>query len=144
MPAKVFSYTVYIHVRDSYPDPEAAAINASHGIKGSPHGIVADNVWNRVVDFIGDFQGSLPAGINIDSDIGGTEEEDMPDPPTFFVKDGLLNGEEGVMATKCGGNDEPTLEDGWYFIRHDEEDGIGPYDTKELAIDGFYDHDLGE
>ena len=51
----------------------------------------------------------------------------------YFVKDGLVNGEEGVFAVPCGGGDDPPQPDGWYYLPPDYEDGIGPFATKEEA-----------
>lgn len=53
---------------------------------------------------------------------------------TYFVLNGLINGEEGVMAIPAvGGNDLPQA-DGWYFIVDGMDDGAGPFTRKISAI----------
>lgn len=50
---------------------------------------------------------------------------------TYFVLNGLLNGEEGVRALTCGfGAQQP---DGWYWLNDGEEDGHGPFGSRQLA-----------
>lgn len=50
----------------------------------------------------------------------------------FFVLNGLFNGEEGVKAATIGLGKR--LEDGWYYLLQDQEDGVGPYRSKEEAV----------
>lgn len=64
----------------------------------------------------------------------------------YFVKDGLLNGEPGVYASICGAPPPTTQagkrwiqKDGWYYLPKDANDGIGPYLTKETAIEAAQD-----
>jgi hypothetical protein len=48
---------------------------------------------------------------------------------TFFVLNGLLNGEEGVQACTCGFGHQ--LKDGWYFQLEGDDDGVGPFLSRE-------------
>lgn len=60
----------------------------------------------------------------------------MPGPDYFFVLKGLLNGEEGVEARRCGPPNADFLVDGWYFLFDDEwqdPDGTGPFDSRQEA-----------
>lgn len=58
---------------------------------------------------------------------------------TYFVKNGLLNGETGVHAVPAGGGDDPPQKDGWYYIVDGMDDGVGPYDTQLSAgISGLH------
>lgn len=47
----------------------------------------------------------------------------------FFVLKGLVNGEEGMYALTCGFNKQ--MPDGWYFQSYYEDDGIGPFISRE-------------
>lgn len=51
---------------------------------------------------------------------------------TYYVENGLLNGEPGVYAKTSGfGHQQP---DGWYYLPMEADDGVGPYPTREAAI----------
>jgi hypothetical protein len=52
---------------------------------------------------------------------------------TYFVKNGLLNGEAGVFAIPAGDGSDPPQQDGWYWLPIDATDGKGPFTTKEEA-----------
>jgi hypothetical protein len=60
----------------------------------------------------------------------------MTDPrySTYFVLNGLINGEEGMMAIPAGGGDDHPQADGWYFIVDGMDDGAGPYDNQAIAV----------
>lgn len=59
---------------------------------------------------------------------------------TYFVKNGLLNGEDGTYAITSMGIQQ---RDGWYYMLEDMDDGEGPYETKEDAVEaGSIDDDL--
>lgn len=61
----------------------------------------------------------------------------MPGPTFFFVLNGLVNGEEGMLATRAGPPDGPLVPDGWYFHFDDEwqdPDGTGPYTSRDEAV----------
>ena len=51
----------------------------------------------------------------------------------YFVKDGWLNGEVGEKAIPIGGG--KVQKDGWYFLTENAEDGIGPFKSKDEALD---------
>lgn len=54
------------------------------------------------------------------------------EPNTFFVKDGELNGEEGVGAENTMGDQ---LDDGHYYFKDEmDENGQGPFPTREAAL----------
>jgi len=48
----------------------------------------------------------------------------------YFVLNGLQNGEDGVKAITTDGH---TQRDGWYYIPSDQDNGIGPYKSREEA-----------
>ena len=50
---------------------------------------------------------------------------------TYFVKDGLINGDDGVYARTIGFG--ILQRDGWYFLTDDMEDGEGPFPSKKDA-----------
>lgn len=50
---------------------------------------------------------------------------------TFFVLNGLLNGEEGVEAATAGFG--VILADGWYYIFDGMDDGAGTYKSQQAA-----------
>jgi hypothetical protein len=52
---------------------------------------------------------------------------------TYFVLNGLFNGERGVEAKTCGVGHQQ--DDGWYWLVDDTDDGRGPYPSKEDAFD---------
>ena len=52
---------------------------------------------------------------------------------TYYVKDGLINGEEGVYALTCGFGYQQA--DGWYYLPENDDDGYGPYETEQAAKD---------
>lgn len=57
-----------------------------------------------------------------------------PDFVTYFVLNGLQDGEEGMLAIRCGGHpSDPVQKDGWYFLPLGEDDGIGPFKSKEAC-----------
>lgn len=51
---------------------------------------------------------------------------------TYFVQNGLLNGEPGVYAVTAGFGVQQA--DGWYYLPEDADDGVGPFATKEAAL----------
>lgn len=53
---------------------------------------------------------------------------------TYFVLNGLINGEEGVFAVPAGGGDDPPQADGWYYIVDGMDDGVGPYVSEVAAM----------
>lgn len=49
---------------------------------------------------------------------------------TYQVINGLVNGEPGMFAiTTC---EEPEA-DGWYYLKPEDANGTGPFNTEELA-----------
>ena len=58
---------------------------------------------------------------------------------TYFVKNGLLNGEPGIYAKTCGFGVQQR--DGWYYLPANATDGIGPFSSKEEAIEAGEDAD---
>lgn len=48
----------------------------------------------------------------------------------YFVLNGLHNGEDGVHAVTCAEEQQP---DGWYYLLDGEDDGVGPYTSKDAA-----------
>jgi hypothetical protein len=53
----------------------------------------------------------------------------------FFVLNGLLNGERGVYAAPAGGGNEPITPDGWYYLKDGDEEGVGPFNSREDAAE---------
>ena len=49
----------------------------------------------------------------------------------YFVLNGLQNGEDGIGAVTTDGR---TQRDGWYYIPFTEDDGTGPYISREQAV----------
>ncbi len=53
----------------------------------------------------------------------------------FFVLKGLINGEDGVLALRAGGDTSPRLDDGWYFMNHESDpEEHGPFRSREEAV----------
>lgn len=53
----------------------------------------------------------------------------------FFVLKGLMNGRQGVEAREMGPDNAPFLKDGWYFLPKDGDEGVGPFDSEEKALE---------
>lgn len=54
---------------------------------------------------------------------------------TYYVLNGLVNGERGCVAHRSGGSHEPVQKDGHYYLIEGDADGVGPYDCREDALD---------
>lgn len=56
----------------------------------------------------------------------------------YFVLNGLWNGEEGYPAMTIGAdhNDKPQA-DGWYWLLEGDDDGHGPFLSRDAAVRGF-------
>lgn len=55
---------------------------------------------------------------------------------TYFVLNGLVNGERGVAAILLGGVDPTDVQsDGWYFLMEGEHDGLGPHRSRDEAVE---------
>lgn len=52
---------------------------------------------------------------------------------TYFVLNGLLDGERGIRALTCG--HEEQQRDGWYWALEGMDDGEGPYTSREDAME---------
>jgi hypothetical protein len=62
---------------------------------------------------------------------------------TYFVLNGLWNGEEGMLAIPMGPPTAPPQKDGWYWLWDGMEDGKGPYTSEAAACRGArYEIDL--
>lgn len=59
---------------------------------------------------------------------------DMGKPTTFFVLNGLVDGEEGVTATPAGSGVDPVMADGWYVLADGDPDGKRPFASRDEAL----------
>lgn len=67
----------------------------------------------------------------------------MPKFTTFFVLNGLLNGQVMEFALTAGF--EKQMRDGWYFLLDDgNPDGYGPYLSQQHAEKAAEDHEEAE
>jgi len=51
----------------------------------------------------------------------------------YFVKNGYMNGVEGVNALTSGFGKQ--VKDGWYYLVDGQEDGVGPFTTEDAVIE---------
>jgi hypothetical protein len=54
----------------------------------------------------------------------------------YFVLLGLANGERGEVAQRCGGGapGQDLEPDGWYWVEEGMADGVGPFPSREDAV----------